>query len=337
MGTVTTITSNCPAPTFRHAAETFLAAHTAPRAWAPGTAVKYRQTLTTLAGQLDVIGPAAAADVAALATPAGAAALSKAFTAAFGGLAPATRARHLAALRSALAWWHETGWLDGDPTTGWARPKVPIDTTRALSQDQVAALWRLEVPLRDKTLWRLLYETAARAEEILGLDVPGLDLPGKRARVRSKGGDTDWVHWQTGAALLLPRLLAGRTAGPVFLASRSPARAVPTADLCPVTGRARLSYRRAAELFEMATRPLAHPGAVPAELDSLHGWTLHQLRHSMLTHEAEQGTSTPMLLARSRHASVRSLERYARPSPGAVARHVAATDPAARRRPGTGR
>ena len=62
------------------------------------------------------------------------------------------------------------------------------------------------------------------------------------------------------------------------------------------------------------------------------GWTLHQLRHSMLTHEAEAGTNTPTLLARSRHASIRRLERYARPGPEAVARHVAATDPAARRR-----
>ncbi|MFF4828845.1 PmrA [Streptomyces sp. NPDC001312] len=48
----------------------------------------------------------------------------------------------------------------------------------------------------------------------------------------------------------------------------------------------------------------------------------------------ESGTSTPMLLARSGHASVRSLERYARPGVGvgAVARHVAGLDPAARRR-----
>ncbi len=88
-----------------------------------------------------------------------------------------------------------------------------------------------------------------------------------------------------------------------------------------------------AELFELSTRPLAHPDATAAELAGVHGWTLHQLRHSMLTHEAENGTSTPTLLARSRHASVRSPERYARPGPEAVARHVAATDPAARRRP----
>ena len=108
------------------------------------------------------------------------------------------------------------------------------------------------------------------------------------------------MFWQTGAALLLPRVVAGRTAGPVLLADRQPTRAVPTIDRCPITGRARLSYRRAAELFSDATN----------------GWTLHQLRHSALTHAAEDGTNTPILPARSRHASVRSLERYARPQPG---------------------
>jgi integrase/recombinase XerD len=125
-----------------------------------------------------------------LGTPDGASALEAAFTSAFSGLAPATRARHLSALRSALAWWMEAGWVTVDPTAGWARPKVPVDTTRALTRAQVAAIWRLDVPLRDKAPWRMLYETAARAEEILGLDIPDLDLPSKRGRVISKGGTT---------------------------------------------------------------------------------------------------------------------------------------------------
>lgn len=308
------------APTFSHAAETFLVAHTLPGAWSPGTAVKYRQTLTALADRLVGV------DLGTLDSPAGAARLAAAFSAAFGGLAPATRARHLSTLRSALAWWRQTGWITGDPTTGWPRPKIAVDTTRALTRDQVATLFCLDVSLREKALWRLLYETAARAEEILTLDIGDIDTASKRARVVSKGGSTDWVFWQTGAALLLPRLLAGRTRGPVFLADRRPTRPVPTGDLCPTTGRARLSYRRAAELFAAATRPLASP------VGGADGWTLHQLRHAMLTHEAEAGTNTPTLLARSRHASVRSLERYARPGPDAVAAHMAATDPAARRR-----
>ena len=156
-------------------------------------------------------------------------------------------------------------------------------------------------------------------------NIGDLDLPNRRARVVSKGGQVEWVHYESGAAALLPRLLAGRTHrdSPVFLTDRKASARTPRLDVCPVTGRARLSYRRAAELFERATAQLDRDEA---------GWTLHQLRHSLLTHEAETGTSTPMLLAISRHASVRSLERYARPGPEAVARHVAERDPAARRR-----
>ncbi|GAB1639626.1 tyrosine-type recombinase/integrase [Krasilnikovia sp. MM14-A1259] len=325
MGQVHKIRGADVTPTFAHAVETFLVAHTLAGAWSTGTAAKYRQTLTAIAARL--AGSPAGADVAALDTPAGAARLAEAFTAAFGTTAPATRLRHLSTLRSACAWWRTNArWISTDPTANWARPKVAVDTTRALTRDQVAGLWRLDASVRDKALWRLLYETAARAEEILNLDIGDLELPNKRARVTSKGGATEWVFWQTGTALLLPRLLAGRGRGPLFLADRRPTRAVATNDLCPVTGRARLSYRRAAEIFEHTTRPLADPA------HQTQGWTLHQLRHSMLTHEAENGTATPTLLARSRHASVRSLARYARPGPEAVAAHVAATDPAARKR-----
>ncbi|MFD5451259.1 site-specific integrase [Streptomyces sp. NPDC127100] len=102
--------------------------------------------------------------------------------------------------------------------------------------------------------------------------------------------------------------------------------------MCPETGRARLSYRRGEEIFEANTRLLANPLASPDDIEDLDGWTLHRLRHSALTHDAEDETSTPMLLARSRHASVRSLERHARPGVGSVARHVVERDPAAHRR-----
>ena len=74
-----------------------------------------------------------------------------------------------------------------------------------------------------------------------------LDLEQRRASIRSKGGDTEFVYWDTGTAHLLPRLLrlpdgTSRTSGPLFLASRRPvpARRPAPRDICPHTGRARL-------------------------------------------------------------------------------------------------
>jgi integrase/recombinase XerD len=79
--------------------------------------------------------------------------------------------------------------------------------------------------LRLAAWFRYRHATAARANELLALDMEDLDLANRRARVRSKGGAVEWVFWQTGSAQLLPRLLAGRTGGPVFLGDRrQPAR-----------------------------------------------------------------------------------------------------------------
>lgn len=208
----------------------------------------------------------------------------------------------------------------------------PPDRTKALAENQIAALWRLGVALREKTFWKMPYESAARADEVLCLNVEDLYPQDKRDRITAKGGATEWIHWQSGTTQLLPRLTARRTRGPLFLTDRKAPSGAPTLDVCPETGRARLSYRRAEEIFEKNTRLLANPLASPEDIEDLDGWTLHRLRNSALTHDAEGGTSTPMLLARSRHASVRSLERYARPGVDAVARHVAERDPAARRR-----
>ncbi|WP_331748122.1 hypothetical protein OG520_41005 (plasmid) [Streptomyces sp. NBC_00984] len=81
---------------------------------------------------------------------------------------------------------------------------------------------------------------------------------------------------------------------------------MPTLDVCPETGRARLSHRRAEEIFEEKTRLPASPLASLDDVEGLGGWMLHRLRHSASTHDPKAGTSTPMLPARSRHASVRS-------------------------------
>jgi integrase len=100
----------------------------------------------------------------------------------------------------------------------------------------------------------------------------------------------------------------------VFITERKARVQLSAADLDP-SGRARLSYQQATAPFSKAS------GSA----------TLHQLRHSALTQNAELGTGTPMLMARSGHMSLRSLARYARVSAEALARHQAERDPARRR------
>jgi site-specific recombinase XerC len=60
------------------------------------------------------------------------------------------------------------------------------------------------VPLRERVLWRLLYDSAALAEEVLGLDVGDLDLANRQVRARTKGGHNRPLHFQTAAARRVP-------------------------------------------------------------------------------------------------------------------------------------
>jgi integrase/recombinase XerC/integrase/recombinase XerD len=251
-----------------------------------------------------------------------------------GGRAAATFNRHLDALRSAASFWTGQGWLAADPTRRLRRRRrgrAP-DRTRALGAGEIEALLGLDVPLREKALWTMLYETAARSSEVLALDVEDLDRRNRRSKVTRKGSAVDVIVWQTRTARLLPRLPGGRTKGPVFLTGRRARIALSAADVDPVSGRARLSYRRAEELFTELTKPLAHPGITdPGQLTAAPGWKLHDLRHSALTHAAENGANTGTLLAYSGHASVASLARYTRVSPDALARWQTGRDPHRRR------
>jgi len=238
------------------------------------------------------------------------------FAGRWGERKPSTWNVALDALRSACRYWRDQHWLADDPTSLLRRRGRAPDRSRALSRADVEALLtREDISIRERTLWRLLYETAARSAEVLRLDVGDLDLPNRCAKVRRKGGAVDVIAWQTGTARLLPRLLKGRKSGPLFLTDRRARVELPPGDIDPASGRARLSYRQAAQLFTEASG----------------GATLHQLRHSALTHDAEDGASTPMLMAKSGHTSVASLARYARPSAEALIRWQAQRDPARRR------
>jgi integrase len=107
-------------------------------------------------------------------------------------------------LGSACVWWRKPGWLVGDPLVRLQARPVSPDNSKAMPRDEVAELLDLPAPLRERVLWTMLYETAARAEEILMLDVADLDTVNRCATVVRKGGARDVIYWQTGTARLLP-------------------------------------------------------------------------------------------------------------------------------------
>ena len=84
----------------------------------------------------------------------------------------------LQALRSFYAYARRQDLIAGDPTGSIERRRLRRDPDRrVIPARQLEALrHRADLAVRDKTLWRLLYDTAARAAEILGLDVDDLDL-----------------------------------------------------------------------------------------------------------------------------------------------------------------
>ena len=175
--------------------------------------------------------------------------------------------RELSALRSAVGWWRDQGWISSDPTAG-LRHRQPSVAVPPLAATQISDLFALPVSLREQALWRVLYDSGAPAAEVLALDAHQIELSRHRARPLPGAGSPASIEWQAATSQILRWLLSGRTWGPVFLTGRKAPARTSTADACPLTGQARMSYRRAAEIFTALTRPLDPAGR---------GWTLHQL------------------------------------------------------------
>jgi hypothetical protein len=97
--------------------------------------------------------------------------------------------RHRSAVRSFAAWaaGPSRAWVTADLAALLERRPETRNRTRAIARHEVDALLsRGDVPLREKTLWRLLYESAARADSVLSLDIEDLD------KFLSVGADRCW-------------------------------------------------------------------------------------------------------------------------------------------------
>ncbi len=220
------------------------------------------------------------------------------------GIAPATIARRLAALRGLFRVQMEVGRRGDNPAELLSSPKKAQRLPRVLKASEVAALLdsipaATPLDLRDRALFELAYACGLRAEELVNLDLDSVDFDSETVRVEGKGGKTRLVPVGEHARRALERYLAGsrpalaggRPIDPALFLSKS-GRRLSTSDVRRrLTGWARRAMARSPALAR------AHP---------------HALRHSFATHLLDGGADLRAIQELLGHATISTTQVYTR-------------------------
>ena len=135
------------------------------------------------------------------------------------GVSRATMARRAAAVRGFFAALTRDGAIDRDPAARLRAPRAERRLPRVPSRKQAAETIDLlgaaaseEAPLavRDLAIVELLYAAGLRVSELVGLDLPDLDLKRGTVRVLGKGGKERIVPFGAPAARALSRWIDAR-------------------------------------------------------------------------------------------------------------------------------
>ena len=232
------------------------------------------------------------------------------------GLAKPTVARKLAAIRTFYRYMVETEQLAQNPADLVSSPRRPRKLPRLLGRDDVATLLDripagTSLELRDRALFELTYSCGLRCEEIVNLDVEGIDFDAEELRVMGKGSKTRIVPIGEPAQRALERYLArgrpalaGRAGEPALFVSKSGRR------LSPSDVRRRL------------TAWLRHAGLSSAV-------SPHSLRHSFATHLLEGGADLRTIQELLGHASVSTTQVYTWVESGRLRRQYERSHPRA--------
>jgi integrase/recombinase XerC len=214
------------------------------------------------------------------------------------GAANATRARHLAAVRTFYRWLARRHGVDNAAVRLIATPRakrplpkaLPPEQARAAAEDVGEVSDSATVQARDEALFTLLYGCGLRIAEALALNVRDAPLPGSESalRVVGKGSKTR----------IVPVLPAVRAAIAAWLALH-PSRA-PDAPLFVGTRGGRLNPAVAQRTLRTFRRQRGLPEHA----------TPHALRHSFATHLLEGGADLRSIQELLGHASLSTTQRY---------------------------
>ena len=220
------------------------------------------------------------------------------------GLARATRARRLSAIRQLYRFALAEGWRQDDPAQRIAGPGKARALPKTLSLAEVDALLAAAQTrgrtaaerARDTCLMQLLYATGMRVSELVALPVAAARGDPAMLLVAGKGGKERLVPLSPPARAALAAWLAERDAG------QEAAGGTPSRFLFPSRGKAgHLTRHR----FHGLVKELAvAAGISPARV------TPHALRHAFATHLLEGGADLRAIQTLLGHADISTTEIY---------------------------
>ena len=213
------------------------------------------------------------------------------------GKSPRSISRYLSAYRQFYRWLLREGTIDTDPVALIESPKTGRGLPKALTEEQVESL--LGAPdtgtllgQRDSAMLELMYATGLRVSELVGLELPNLNMNQGVIRVIGKGqkerlvpiGEEAHESLRTYLATGRPRLLKGVQADKVFVTSRK-------------SGMTRQAF------WYMVRRHAAR-------CSISHKLSPHMLRHSFATHLLNHGADLRVVQLLLGHSDLSTTQIY---------------------------
>ncbi len=207
------------------------------------------------------------------------------------GLAPASVARKLAAVRSCFRFLVRRGVLEGNPAREARSPRQPRKLVSFLPIDEATQLVDGKAiggnsRARDRAILELLYASGVRVSELAGLDLDDVDRTERTVRVLGKGGKERIVPYGGAAARALDAWLGerGEAGSALFTNARG----------------GRLTVRSVHTIVRRSARAAGITRRVSP----------HTLRHTFATHLLEGGADLRAIQELLGHSRLSTTQRY---------------------------